>query len=554
MIGRKIAMQPATSNNPHLHANRLLLQDSDNRTYGYARAYALEDRTQPKLHLYDIKFFQKLKLIGPPRTLSIGNDIKSTRDTRGFYIELESTGATDVNYVTDSEILVVDYNKPFRKGQTIRSSINSINAEIESATTYSWANITNIRSKTGTFKVEKKSLAKLQNAAGRLFAETESAVKTARDDSKVFDNDFEVLFANPPTIASNSGTVAITPNTGDTLFSTANANGDFTRTRIDDGNEISKTLKYKYLKIRNDRTSSSINYGWSAQDRESTLLYSDIYEVYGISKSDANNTFSHFKQINVSISGGGIIPQGSIITGSISGCRGLVALSNTDKGETEETDMNEKEIKQMKGKNKVIVMPQVPGSGKNKYQMNSNEMEGPFITEKAVSKAQQRFMGMVYATKKGEKPSSPEVAKAAEGMSEKDAKKYAKTKHKGLPEVKGERDEKRDRRADYSYRAMIKNKLRAGIGVKNPMVLADPEKLEKDFDKIATATSVKSAMDEEKRDPFADKPYDKYGRYKDPKARQRARERAAALRNQDRQSGRRTYGSRLGYDDKEWDE
>ena len=58
----------------------------------------------------------------------------------------------------------------------------------------------------------------------------------------------------------------------------------------------------------------------------------------------------------------------------------------------------------------------------------------------------------------------------------------------------------------------------------------------------------------EAKDPFADKPYDKYGRYKDPKARQRARERAAALRNQDRQSGRRTYGSRLGYDDKEWDE
>jgi len=223
-------------------------------------------------------------------------------------------------------------------------------------------------------------------------------------------------------------------------------------------------------------------------------------------------------------------------------------------GETEETDMNEKEIKQMKGKNKVIVMPQVPGSGKNKYQMNSNEMEGPFITEKAVSKAQQKFMGMVYATKKGENPSSPEVAKAAEGMSEKDAKKYAKTKHKGLPEVKEERDEKRDRRADYSYRAMIKNKLRAGIGVKNPMVLADPEKLEKDFDKIATATSVKSAMDEEKRDPFADKPYDKYGRYKDPKARKRAEEKAAALRNQDRQSGRRTYGSRLGYDKKDWDE
>jgi len=52
----------------------------------------------------------------------------------------------------------------------------------------------------------------------------------------------------------------------------------------------------------------------------------------------------------------------------------------------------------------------------------------------AKSKAQQRFMGMVYAAKKGEKPASKEVAKAAKGMSKKSAKKFAKTKHKGLPE------------------------------------------------------------------------------------------------------------------------
>ena len=58
------------------------------------------------------------------------------------------------------------------------------------------------------------------------------------------------------------------------------------------------------------------------------------------------------------------------------------------------------------------------------------------IAEKAVSKAQQKFMGMVHAAKKGEKPASPEVAKAAKGMSDKEAKKFASTKHKGLPEKK----------------------------------------------------------------------------------------------------------------------
>lgn len=56
------------------------------------------------------------------------------------------------------------------------------------------------------------------------------------------------------------------------------------------------------------------------------------------------------------------------------------------------------------------------------------------IDEKALSRAQQRFMGMVYAAKKGEMPASAKVAKAAAGISKKEAKKFAKTKHKGLPE------------------------------------------------------------------------------------------------------------------------
>ena len=58
------------------------------------------------------------------------------------------------------------------------------------------------------------------------------------------------------------------------------------------------------------------------------------------------------------------------------------------------------------------------------------------IQEKALSKAQQRFMGMVYAAKKGETPASPEVAKAAAGISAKSARDFAKTKHSKLPEKK----------------------------------------------------------------------------------------------------------------------
>ena len=56
------------------------------------------------------------------------------------------------------------------------------------------------------------------------------------------------------------------------------------------------------------------------------------------------------------------------------------------------------------------------------------------LQEKAKSKAQQKFMGMVYSAKKGEKAASPAVKKAAQGMSKKAAHDYAATKHKGKPE------------------------------------------------------------------------------------------------------------------------
>jgi hypothetical protein len=53
----------------------------------------------------------------------------------------------------------------------------------------------------------------------------------------------------------------------------------------------------------------------------------------------------------------------------------------------------------------------------------------------AHSKAQQRFMGMVHAAQKGDMENpSPEVEKAADSMSDKDAKDFASTKHDGLPD------------------------------------------------------------------------------------------------------------------------
>ena len=67
------------------------------------------------------------------------------------------------------------------------------------------------------------------------------------------------------------------------------------------------------------------------------------------------------------------------------------------------------------------------------------------VVEKAKSNAQQKFMGMVHATQKGEKAPSKEVAKVAKEMPKKAAKDFAATKHKGLPEkVKAKKEESKE--------------------------------------------------------------------------------------------------------------
>ena len=74
----------------------------------------------------------------------------------------------------------------------------------------------------------------------------------------------------------------------------------------------------------------------------------------------------------------------------------------------------------------------------------------------AVSRAQQRFMGMVYATKKGDMTNpSPEVAKAAASMKKSDAKDFASTKHKKLPEKKVAKEA-----TDFSQRDKVMKKAK----------------------------------------------------------------------------------------------
>jgi hypothetical protein len=68
------------------------------------------------------------------------------------------------------------------------------------------------------------------------------------------------------------------------------------------------------------------------------------------------------------------------------------------------------------------------------------------VTEKAVSKKQQKFMGMAHAMQKGEKikGASPELKKVAKTMKKGDVEDFAKTKHKGLPEKVKAKDKKEE--------------------------------------------------------------------------------------------------------------
>ena len=120
----------------------------------------------------------------------------------------------------------------------------------------------------------------------------------------------------------------------------------------------------------------------------------------------------------------------------------------------EECGCKDKERKSKKKKSgNVEVMPTVNDGERGMTTKPTNESvfagnyQGPLyarhpdlvIAEKAVSKKQQKFMGMVRAAQKGEGASSPEVAKVASSMKKKDVKDFASTKHKGLPEKKKEK-------------------------------------------------------------------------------------------------------------------
>jgi len=152
-------------------------------------------------------------------------------------------------------------------------------------------------------------------------------------------------------------------------------------------------------------------------------------------------------------------------------------------------------------KNKVVVNP--TDSSQTKL-MAHREVNGNIIVEngyskflkkvnllqeKAESEQQQKLFGLALSVKRGQTPRSEvsaEVLKIVDTMSEKEIRKFAKTKHSGIPEKKIQKEEvecektkedKVDRRPLATAINLAKNKARA-MGAKNPLVMVASENVE----------------------------------------------------------------------------
>ena len=123
-------------------------------------------------------------------------------------------------------------------------------------------------------------------------------------------------------------------------------------------------------------------------------------------------------------------------------------------------------------KNTVKVCPEngngISESGYSKFLKKVNT-----VKEEAVSQNQQQLAGMALAFLRGEMPDASEEVKKMAKMGEKELRKFAKTKHEGLPEKVKEgaecnsddSKEEEDPRSMKTKINLVKNKLRA-MGLK----------------------------------------------------------------------------------------
>jgi hypothetical protein len=84
------------------------------------------------------------------------------------------------------------------------------------------------------------------------------------------------------------------------------------------------------------------------------------------------------------------------------------------------------------------------------------------VTERSVSKQQQKLMGLALSVKKGDTPKSKvskKVQDMSKDMSKKDLKDFASTKHKGLPKKKKSETKETVKNLEESIMKLIENHL-----------------------------------------------------------------------------------------------
>jgi hypothetical protein len=175
-------------------------------------------------------------------------------------------------------------------------------------------------------------------------------------------------------------------------------------------------------------------------------------------------------------------------------------LPQTDAPQIVNSDANSTQIDFTTKKNKIVVNPTDNSQSKL---MAHHEMGGDVIVEngyskflkkvhalqeKAESEQQQKLFGLALSVKRGKTPRSEvsaEVLKIVDSMSEKEIRKFAKTKHEGIPkkvqkeetECGPEKENEIDRRPLATAINLAKNKARA-MGAKNPLVMVASENIE----------------------------------------------------------------------------
>ena len=310
---------PGSTDGSALNANRrLLLKDSSNNTIGIARAWAIKDEVyrgvlKTKLYIYDIKMFTVITTADTAFTSGVGtgNDLVSNK-TRGYAFDEEGTAGIP------NGLAIISATGKFRAGQVIESKVKGLSSTITQATSFTISDIATITDTTGASFTANVVANSIDDQGASLIVETGKHIKTLKDGStNVMDLDFNVL-----------------ENTGSTASNINTANGFYDSVRIDDQADISKTLRYSYIKISNDSDRGAANYGWMARDKEVSLFYPDVHRIYKISQSK-DDTFDNGAFTTINITTPGVIPVGSVLTGQLSGAKAVVALQNSiNKGQT----------------------------------------------------------------------------------------------------------------------------------------------------------------------------------------------------------------------------